>query len=88
MESTEKNYSRDGMREGDPGSINSNDFNRKTPDKNVSETDPLRAEESDHGRYVSQKPDTENLDQHISQIDEGTKKMLDDESAKAAEKGV
>ncbi len=88
MESEEKNYSRHGMGEGDPGSVNPNEINRTPPDKNISETEKLRAEESDEGRYVSQKPDTENLDQHISQIDEGTKKMLDDESAKAAEKGI
>lgn len=74
MENTEKEYHEKGPREADPGNFKENDL-RTPPDKNVSETDPLRATESDHGRYVSQKPDTENLDQIDFQIDEGTKQL-------------
>lgn len=64
------------MREGDPGSIHPDDM-RDTPDKNVKEIDELRINESGYGRYSSQKPDTENLDQQDFQIDEETRKMRD-----------
>ena len=75
MESTEKHYSKHGMGEGDPGSMNPNEH-REAPDKNVREIDALRVEESEAGHYSSRKPDTENLDQMDFQVDEGTKAMM------------
>ncbi|HEX9980840.1 MAG TPA: hypothetical protein VGB50_09780 [Flavobacterium sp.] len=58
-----------------PGNNNPDDNNWTSPAKRIGEIERLDIKESGSGRDRSQTPDTENLDQQITQIDEGTKQM-------------
>ena len=75
---THENYSRRGMKEGDPGNINPNEVNKSTPGKAISETERLQRKESAIGINQSLKAPAEDLDFQGSQIDEGTKAIQDE----------
>ena len=72
MDSPEKSSQ---QREDIPGNNNPQDNDWTSPAKRISEIEKLEIKESGSGRDRSQTPDTENLDQQISQIDEGTKQL-------------
>ena len=76
---TPHEYSKDGMQEGDPGNINPNEIGRNNPAKNISATEKLDINESELGRDQSHRAAEEIIDDNISQIDEGTKNMREEE---------
>jgi hypothetical protein len=73
-----ENYSNEGTGEGTPGSIDPNDITRSSPSKSISEVEKLERNESALGINQSLKASAENLDQQVSQIDEGTRQMQRD----------
>ncbi len=82
---THENYRQRGMGEGNPGNINPNEINANTPDKAISETEKLERRESALGINQSKRASAENLDQQLSQIDEGTKEMKQENKAQQRE---
>lgn len=76
---TPHKYSNDGMREGDPGNINPNEVNRGNPAKDIRAKEKLDINESELGRDQSYKAAEEHIDDGITQIDEETKTMRDEE---------
>ena len=70
-----KNYSKQGTGEGDPGNIDPDEIDRVSPSKSISESETLERNESGFGIKQSLKVSTENLDLGITQIDDETKEM-------------
>jgi len=83
---TAEEYSKEGMQEGNPGSINPNEVGRKSPDKNIPGQEKLHINESESGRNQSHRPAEEKVDENYTQIDNGTKELLAEESLRKAEK--
>lgn len=75
MESNEKNYSRNGMGEGDPGNINPRENDYVAPAKNISEIEKLERNESGSGVRDSHRQPEEFIAEPVSQIDDQTKKL-------------
>ena len=70
METNEKNYSEEGMREGHPGTINPNEVNVTPPSKNIKQLDKEDIEESGLGRDTSYKQAEEFIADPVSQTTE------------------
>ena len=79
METTEK-YSKDGMREGNPGSINPNDLDQKHPAKHILQQEKLDINQSESGRNQGHRQSEEIIDDNISQIDPETKQLQDEKN--------
>lgn len=74
-------YSRNGPREGHPGSINPDEVGRKTPAKSISGQEKLHINESESGRNQAHRPAEEKIDENYTQIDEGTIKLQEDKKS-------
>lgn len=68
METNKNSYSREGMREGDPGNIDPDDRSWTEPAKAIHQKDRLDIKESGYGRDVSQTPADEHIES-FSQIE-------------------
>ena len=84
---THKKYSREGMREGDPGSIDPKETGNTAPSKEISEKGKLYIKESVTGHNETYKAAEELIDDGIGQIDEGTKKMQGSDQSKSGSAG-
>ena len=77
---TPEKYSENGMREGHPGNINPNEFDRKHPAKDIPQQEKLDINQSESGRNQGHRQSEEIIDDNISQIDSETKQLQDEKN--------